>query len=256
MKILHWNIHMWQDADGVDNIDRVFDVINGEQPDAVTLVEIDERWGRPEKLQSLAERLGYHWVFVPAFEYRTAGGFGNALLSKAPFQAVEQWQLLPPMLYTGTEPTEPRAVVLGCVPLAGSDGETITIGATHLPRHDDQLRQQALDRLLSLVSAVRTPWVICGDFNQPAAAWDSRGWLVAPEDAIPTYPADDPIEPIDYCLSGHIKRLTAKIKQADGSDHLPLVVETGKGCARVGRARGSGLAQQPVGSPASANPEC
>lgn len=45
MRILHWNIHIWTDADGVGNVDRVIDVIREADPDVVSLVEVDEPWG-------------------------------------------------------------------------------------------------------------------------------------------------------------------------------------------------------------------
>jgi endonuclease/exonuclease/phosphatase family metal-dependent hydrolase len=224
MKILHWNIHMWQDADGVDNVARVGDLVEAEQPDVVTLVEVDEQWGRPARLQSLAERLGYCWAFIPAFEYRTEGGFGNAILSKAPFLTVEQWQLLPPMLYDSTERSEPRTLLLAR--LAWPDGPprgTVAVGATHFPRSDNKMRRIASDQLLHLVDRLAHPWVVCGDFNQPATAWDLDGHQVAPVDDAPTFPANHPVEAIDYCLAGRISTLSAHAINADGSDHNPIV---------------------------------
>ena len=93
MKILHWNIHGWADSDGIDNVERVTDFIRSEDPDVVSLVEVDEEWGKPSKLEQVANTLGYHWAFVPAFEYREQGGFGNAILSRSPFRTVHQRQL-------------------------------------------------------------------------------------------------------------------------------------------------------------------
>src|SRR5690606_25868284 len=112
VRLLHWNIHMWRDADGKDNKQAIADLIRAIAPDAVSLVEVDEPWGRPDGLQCLAAGLGYQWIFIPAFEYRSAGGFGNALLVRPSIRAVQQWQLLPPRLYAGDEPSEPRAALL------------------------------------------------------------------------------------------------------------------------------------------------
>ena len=95
MKILHWNIHGWADSNGIDNVERVTDFIRSQDPDVVSLVEVDEEWGKPSKLEQVADALGYHWAFVPAFEYREQGGFGNAILSKSAFRSVQQRQLLP-----------------------------------------------------------------------------------------------------------------------------------------------------------------
>ena len=112
MRLLHWNIHMWRDVEGGDNKQAVAELIDRVAPDVVSLVEVDEPWGRPEGLRWLASELGYRWVFVPAFEYRGEGGFGNALLARPPIQSAQQWQLLSPRLYAGDEPSEPRAVLL------------------------------------------------------------------------------------------------------------------------------------------------
>lgn len=52
-----YNIHMWTDADGLSNSDRVEDLIKDEAPDLVSLVEIDETRGSPSTLTGVADRL-------------------------------------------------------------------------------------------------------------------------------------------------------------------------------------------------------
>ena len=39
-----------------------------------------------------------------------------------------------------------------------------------------------------------------------------------------TYPADEPAEPIDYCLASAAFRLDAEVLPRSGSDHLPLLI--------------------------------
>lgn len=222
-RILHWNIHMWTDADGVDNVDRVTDVIGHADPDVVSLVEVDEPWGRPSKLAQMADTLGYHWAFIPAFEYREAGGFGNAILAKQPLDNVQQWQLLPPMLYDGTEPTEPRAVVLAQITTTAGP---LIVGSTHLPRSDDQHRKHASNRLLDLLRAVAEPFIVCGDFNQPPSTWVPTDVTTAPDPPMPTYPAAAPRESIDYCLASGLTIQSAATIDNAASDHLPIVITT------------------------------
>jgi endonuclease/exonuclease/phosphatase family metal-dependent hydrolase len=220
VKFLHLNVHMWQDPDGSTNVPAVADLIRRETPDVVSLVEVDEPWGRPDNLRHLADELGYDWAFVPAFEYRNQGGFGNALLSRARMRAVQQWQLLPPGLYDGTEPSEPRAAILAKVEMGG---DTVWVGATHLPRQDGDKRATASRRLLELLEAIDPPWVVCGDFNQPPSEWLPSPSTVVPDPTLPTYPSDAPTEHIDYCVlcgaSGD-----ARVVPSAVSDHLPLVV--------------------------------
>lgn len=219
MKLLHWNIHMWRDAEGNDNQDAVAELISGIAPDVVSLVEVDEPWGRPDRVQSLAAELGYQWIFVPAFEYGGRGGFGNALLVRPPIRSVQQWQLLSPRLYAGDEPSEPRAALLAQV----GDDPAWWIGSTHLPRLDPAMRAKASNRLLQLVGRLRTPWALCGDFNQPATAWLPATAVVAPNPPIATHPTPTPTEAIDYCVLGGA---TAKGEAlpSDVSDHRPIVI--------------------------------
>ena len=73
---------------------------------------------------------------------RPDGGFGNALLTRLPILAVEQWQLLwPPRLYDGSEPSEARSVLLARVQQMQAP---FWAGITHLPRQDGQARTDAL----------------------------------------------------------------------------------------------------------------
>ncbi len=219
MKILHYNIHMWTDTDGINNADRVEALIKEQDPDLVSLVEVDELWGQPSTLADIAQRLGYHWAFVPAFEYRCEGGFGNALLSRTPLSSVQQWQLLSPSLYDGTEPSEPRAVILAAVTI---EGVKLTVGSTHLPRHDPAKRQEATARLLDLLDRLPEPWIVCGDFNQLHSAWIADRHYLSPPPALPSYPASEPVEAIDYVVSSGIL-LEAEPIEWVGSDHLPIL---------------------------------
>lgn len=222
MKILHYNIHMWTDADGLPNSDRVGKLIEDEAPDLVSLVEVDEPWGSPSTLTGLADRLGYYWAFVPAFEYRCQGGFGNALLSRTPLQSVQQWQLLPPRLYDGSEPSEPRAIVIASVE---AEGTWLTFGSTHLPRHDPALRTEASARLLDLLDTLPPPWIVCGDFNQDSTVWLEDQHNVVPSPALATYPTKEPVEHIDYAVYAGTD-LTAETRPSLASDHLPIVITT------------------------------
>lgn len=223
MKVLHWNVHMWTDAAGADNRQAVADLIAQESPDVVSLVEVDEPWGRPDQLAAMAERLGYRWLFVPAFEYRGEGGFGNALLVRPEIRAMQQWQLLSPRLYDGTEPSEPRAVVLAQVDV---NGTPCWVGSVHLPRGDDAMHAEAAGRLLELLGRLDSPWLVCGNFNREPSAWLTAPFACTPDPAVPTYPSSSPSEAIDYCvLSGLTAR--SRVHRSDASDHHAVVVDSG-----------------------------
>jgi endonuclease/exonuclease/phosphatase family metal-dependent hydrolase len=139
-----WNVHGWRDAAGRPNVQAVAELIRATRPDAVTLVEVDEPWGLPSCLGRVARECGYSWAFAPSFEYGDedrGGGFGNALLARVPVTAVQQWRLYaPPGGYDGSEPSEPRSVILARL---GLNGTSVWLGGTHFPRADAAARQFA-----------------------------------------------------------------------------------------------------------------
>ncbi|RIQ20181.1 endonuclease/exonuclease/phosphatase family protein [Jiangella rhizosphaerae] len=226
-RILHWNIHSWRDDAGAPNHGAVAALIEQTDPQIVSLVEVDEPWGGPSALGELAGRLGFACVFPPTVHYGDdagpRGGYGNALLVKAPIQAVQQWQLRwPPRLYDGSESSEARTVLLVRLDLGGTG---LWVGSTHLPRRSATARAAALDRLLTLARGLDAPWLVCGDFNTPATSWvpEDGSVRVRPGTPQPSYPASAPAEPIDYLVASPSLTVRAELLGRAGSDHLPLL---------------------------------
>ena len=222
LSILHWNIHSWRDASGQPNLEPVTRLVLETDPDVVSLVEVNEPWGMPAAVRDLAGLGGYSWIFSPTVEFGRGApdrGYGNALLTRVPVLAVQQWRLSwPPRLYDGSEPSESRSVILVEVPFASG---TAWVGSTHLPSTDPGARACALGRLTELTRGLGRHWVICGDFNTPPATWvDSGAW---PDPAQPSFPASDPAQPIDYCVASPGVSVAASVLPAAGSDHLPLL---------------------------------
>jgi endonuclease/exonuclease/phosphatase family metal-dependent hydrolase len=216
--------------DGAHNAAAVFELVQATAPAVVSLVEVDEYWEGAPGLSELARRLGYFWVFIPAFEYghesheSPAGGFGNALLVRLPVLAVHQRQLTwPTTLHDGTESSERRSVVLARL---GTGAGPLWVGSTHLPRGDADARTAALRRLSRVAGKLDGHWLICGDYNTPASSWlDRTGRFTAlPRSAQPTYPVGQPTEPIDYCITSPELSATAEVLPTTGSDHYPILV--------------------------------
>ncbi|HEY2261274.1 MAG TPA: endonuclease/exonuclease/phosphatase family protein [Streptosporangiaceae bacterium] len=227
LRTLHWNIHGWRDAAGLPNAQAVIELVRSTQPDAVSLVEVDEPWGLPSTLGAVAQECGYSWLFGPSFEYgdeQSGGGFGNALLVQGPVTAVQQWRVYtPPGDYDGSEASEPRSVILARL---GLNGTSYWLGSTHFPRADATARQVAARRLQQLTDRLDDPWLICGDFNaSPASCFGDHTRLqVSPDPLQPTYPVEHPAEAIDYCLAAAGSSISASVLKVPGSDHLPLLV--------------------------------
>ncbi len=227
LRILHWNIHSWRDGSGASNLDCVIDLIHASDPHVVSLVEVDEPWKAASSLDKLADRCGYSSIFTPSFEFgqeTPAGGFGNALLTKLPIVTVRQRHLVwPPKIYDGTEPSEPRTVVLAKL---RHSSQLFWMGSVHLPRNDPDTRNDALHRLVALTEGLDDQWLVCGDFNTPASSWlhHYRSVTMCPVPAQATYPADQPVEPIDYCIASPGVITKANVLLTSGSDHLPIIV--------------------------------
>lgn len=155
LRILHWNIHSWRDDAGASNLESVVNLVQATDPHVVSLVEVDESWGRPSALDEVANRCGYASIFVPAFELgknSPTGGFGNALLCKLPILAVQQRQLVwPPRLYDGSEPSEQRSIVFAKLQTTAGP---VWVGSTHLPRSEPDTRMDAAQRLAAITQAL------------------------------------------------------------------------------------------------------
>ena len=82
----------------------------------------------------------------------------------------------------------------------------------------------ALRRLATLTGGLTEPWLICGDFNTAASSWPGGDRAVVVSPAKLTYPADEPAEPIDYCVASAAFRLDADVLPGAASDHLPLLI--------------------------------
>lgn len=228
LRVLHWNVHSWTDEAGRSNLERVTDLIAATRPDVVSLVEVNEPVVGSTPLHRLATDTAYHSVFTPAFEYGTdhpRGQFGNAILSRLPLLDVRHHQLVwPPRTYDGTEPSEPRSLVLGRVE---ADIGPVWVGSTHLPAADRVARDGALDRAISVMIDQPSPWLLVGDFNTDATSWQERHPTVCayPRDPIPTFPTRHPTRPIDYCIARKTQRIDVHALDVAGSDHLPILVQ-------------------------------
>ena len=226
LRMLHWNIHSWRDDAGAPNHAAVAGLIRETAPDVVSLVEVRESWGAPSALGGLAGEFGYHWVFVPALEFGGSPpelGYGNALLTRLPLTAVQQWRIHAPERYENTEPSEPRTAVCARVNV----GEArVWVVSTHLPASNADDRARALSRFAALLRNLDRPWLACGDFNTGPSGWleELPGVTFCPNPPKPTHPARRAVRAIDYCLASPGVRAEARVLRTAGSDHRPVLV--------------------------------
>lgn len=203
------------------NFEAAIALIQKEQPDLVAIVETNRDW--LQALKAIEPILPYA-LFSPEAE-----GFGIALYSKFPLEAVE----------VSTSKEFKDFHVVANVDIAG---KRVTAIALHPPppkgRALTQIRNQELVNIADVVRSLQTPVLVLGDFNttlwspfyqkfinQTQLHNSRQGFGI-----LPTWPSVLPplYIPIDHCLvSSNIQVIRTRTGQFIGSDHLPIVIDLG-----------------------------
>jgi endonuclease/exonuclease/phosphatase family metal-dependent hydrolase len=229
LRVLSYNIRNCTGLDEKRDIERTAAFIKAQQPDLVGLQEVDKdtrRSGRIDVARRLGELTGLHSVFGKAMDYQ-GGAYGDAVLSRYPFQKVVVHQL------PATKGHEPREMMETQVAI-GTNGPVVVFCSTHL----DNL--SAVERLpqVKAINALVAPQesliqILAGDFNagpdsseivEVLKSWNDAG----PSSKILTCPANKPRERIDYIFFRPQPRL--RILEANVlnepliSDHRPVLV--------------------------------
>jgi endonuclease/exonuclease/phosphatase family metal-dependent hydrolase len=231
-----YNIHAGKDAGGVDNLERVADIVRRTSADIVLLQEVDRgtrRSGGVDQLAVLMQRTGLHGVFGKSLAYQ-GGDYGIALLSRWPITSTTTIPLVidPPQPRAGGS-YEPRVALRAVIRAPHGD---ITILNTHLDAsRDDRWRRQEVARVLAVADSVAGLLLVGGDFNStPESAEQesvrTRGlrdsWTTCGgQDSGFTYPADSGVKRIDYLFFRAATTCRrAEVVATQASDHRPLFV--------------------------------
>ena len=162
IRILTYNIHHGEGADGVFDLPRLAGVISSGAPDLVALQEVDEkteRSGGVSQVSELGRLTGLRPVFGEAMPFQ-GGGYGVAVLSRWPVVTVRNRAL--PRLVPDREPRTALSVTVR--PPTGLGDVMFT--STHLDfgRGDSRdLQAQAINDML--VGDDRTLSILAGDLN-------------------------------------------------------------------------------------------
>ncbi|HEU5162786.1 MAG TPA: endonuclease/exonuclease/phosphatase family protein [Thermoanaerobaculia bacterium] len=251
-RVLVYNIHAGKDAAGVDNLERVAEIINSADAHLVLLQEVDRnttRSGNVDQLARLEELTTMHGAFGKSLDYQ-GGEYGIAILSRWPIAATD-------VIPLPTDPPQPRSggsIEPRIAFFAVTNG--IRVVNTHLDAsRDETYRLQEIAHLLETAKADE-PLLIGGDFNaEPGSAVQQRAlasglrdaWTACGEGADLTFPASAPVKRIDYLyLSGDADCTEARVLATTASDHRPLLVTVERPIPRMedprerGRRRGAG----------------
>jgi len=164
LKVMHWNLHHGVGTDGRYDIDRIASWIAKQNPDVVSLNEVEKytSWGNEDQptryKQMLESKTGKTWYMVWAQEYGSwsANGKGNLLLSRYPFTNTARYLL-----------THTRTIALGQVVV---NGRNITVATTHLDPDSGSYRLAQAQDLSGWFDNFSQNRIVVGDMNaQPTS---------------------------------------------------------------------------------------
>lgn len=173
MRVLTWNIHNWQTAEGAPNLEGVIETLAASGAAIIGLNEVSYPLAvagdsRPA-LEVLAGALGMHFSFGPCVRWPAhndipATGYGNALLARAPIAAGAAHHLTQLAGYGDRGLLEAR--------IQGDDGSSFTAYVTHLDHTSEEARVQQFRAARQWLMRDRNrPHILMGDMNA-ISPWD------------------------------------------------------------------------------------
>ncbi len=162
--VMSYNIHSGKGIDGRLDLDRVAAVINKERPDIVGLNEIESFVSRTDcvnQVEYIAEKTNMHYAFGPNLTgdagCRTAGAFGNAVLSRYRIVKSENHRL-----YRKAD-EEQRGCLEAEVDI---EGKKIIFLSTHLDCHrQEDIRIKQTADIMNIISPKKEMVIFTGDLN-------------------------------------------------------------------------------------------
>jgi endonuclease/exonuclease/phosphatase family metal-dependent hydrolase len=220
---MSYNVRNCTGLDGKTDYQRIANIINNANCEAVAIQELDSmttRYEGQDMLKNLAELTGMYPTFAPSIDYQ-GGKYGIGMLTKE-------------------KPLSYRRVALPC----RSEPRSLQIVelkdyyycCTHLSLHAED-RETSIGIIIDELSKLDKPVMIAGDFNaepeEESMKMMAEEFAIFKKDAAPyTFPADKPDIEIDYiCLlkSGKVAKFEVLehsiIDAPVESDHRPIVAE-------------------------------
>ncbi|HAU30715.1 MAG: Endonuclease/exonuclease/phosphatase [Desulfotomaculum sp. 46_296] len=220
IRVLTYNIHHGEGAGGI-SLTKIAAVIRKSSPDLVALQEVDMFMPRSffaNQARRLAKMLGLQYVFGRAASWLIIMRYGNAVLLRGTILQHNNLVL--------TKGRECRALLR--TRIKTGQCPAFHFLNTHLGLSSDERRAQA-DKIAQVVSVLKGPVVLAGDFNAGPEAEEFKSLnclLNFSALTNPTYPSHEPVCFLDNILvSRHWSVLRAATVKSLASDHLPLIVD-------------------------------
>ncbi|AXE79064.1 endonuclease/exonuclease/phosphatase family protein [Streptomyces atratus] len=245
LRVATYNIHAGAGMDNVFDLDRQTAELRSLDADVIGLQEVDVHWGTRSEWRDLAaelaERLHMQVSFAPIYSLdpETPGAprreFGVAVLSRYRIVSAENHEITR-LSTQDPNPVPAPAPGFGEVVLRVK-GLPVHVYVTHLDyRGDPSVRTAQVADTRRVMAEDEAPGrqkvrqILLGDFNAaPAAPELAPLWeeLTDIEPGGPTYPAQDPVQRIDYVAvsKDSVRVRDAAVAETLASDHRPVVAD-------------------------------
>ncbi|WP_406495881.1 endonuclease/exonuclease/phosphatase family protein [Streptomyces sp. NBC_00846] len=249
LRVVTYNIHAGAGMDNVFDLDRQTAELRALDADVIGLQEVDVHWGTRSEWRDLAgelaERLHMYVSFAPIYSLDpTEPGaprreFGVAVLSRHRIVSAENHEITR-LSTQDPNPVPALAPGFGEVVLRVK-GLPVHVYVTHLDyRADPSVRAAQVADTRRIMAQDAAPGagaarqqvrqILLGDFNAaPAAPELAPLWkeLTDIEPGGPTYPAQDPVQRIDYVAvsKDSVRVRDAAVAETLASDHRPVVAD-------------------------------
>lgn len=228
IKVMSYNIHYGKGMDGKIDLPRIARVILEESPDLVGLQEIKDH----AMAETLGHLTGMRFVFGPSLGKND--GYGDAILSKHPFDWVENYSI--------PSASSSRYQAMGVdVDLSEEYGKGIKVRLINT--HFDWLRTiGSREARLAAVEVIEKGFfadpsiaaILTGDLNatpesDPLMRLAAKGWVIESlGNPLKTIPSKAPTRQIDYVLLRSMQEWKVTevvvLDEPVASDHLPVVM--------------------------------
>jgi endonuclease/exonuclease/phosphatase family metal-dependent hydrolase len=155
-------LNLWGEKEPLEERMRVLErALASLRPDVIALQEVREIPGvLPNQAQTLASRLGYHWVWAPAVQKRRGGQQGLAILSRFEIQG----HATSPLPTTAPN-AEPRILLMAELETELGRLHCSSVHLSHRPESIDREPQvRVIDEFLRAHPSP-LPSILMGDFN-------------------------------------------------------------------------------------------
>lgn len=228
LKVITYNIHHANPPSkpGFIDLDAIANVINNEKPDLVALQEVEyitSRTGNVDQAKVIAEKTGMHYKFFKAIDY-AGGAYGLAILSRFPI--IDSFSAGLPQV----KKSEDR--ILAYVQVTLANKQQLIFANTHLDAQGiDSNRVVQIKKIVEILTPLKKPIIICGDFNSEAnketiRILDQEFKRTCLENCEGTLLSGNKLKTIDYiALKGSGLELVNHkvIDEKYASDHKPVL---------------------------------